>query len=154
MVLLSNLVFEIILLCSVNFWHLQDSNSLFRPACFKRGLVMWLLNVSGLYFSLKAFSWRVIYFAAVIWAVTQCHAKSRNILELRNDQNSLQNRRYFFLRFAGEREGEHKARGEREARVTRDGLGANPIARDSRSPAKRKKIAPVLQANQNNCEFD
>ena len=96
----------------------------------------------------------MIHFAAAIWAVTQCHAKSRNILELRNDQNSLQNRRYF-LRFAGEREGEHKARGEREARVTCDGLGANPIARDSRSPAKRKKIAPVLLANQNNsCEFD
>ena len=36
---------------------------------------------------------------------------------------SQQNRRYFFLRFAGER-------GER---VTRDGISAQPVARDSRS---------------------
>ena len=36
-----------------------------------------------------------------------------------NTVSSLQNRSYF-LRFAGEREGENKARGERGAQVTRD----------------------------------
>ena len=49
------------------------------------------------------------------------------------------------LRFAGEREGDREARGERGLRVTRDGirtLSVQPVARDWHSPPfarKRKK---------------
>ena len=65
------------------------------------------------------------------------------------------------LHFAGEREreGEHKARGEGGARVTRVGIrtqkplrvtrappSPRALCSPSRSPTKRKNIAPVLQA--------